>query len=144
MRVLPSTLLLAALLAVASCASHAPPASPAAVTPSPQVAQQSIDLVHNVLLLQPPPPATVDELYDVYLIVSERAATGEISPGWTAYIYVNYYRDMVRDRPDGKPRRSHDEVHAEVDRYVEFFYIRKRPEARPSPFGSWIWQVRPQ
>jgi hypothetical protein len=103
----------------------------------------AIMTVHAVLLLPPPPEPLIGELFDYFEILSARAATGEIPPLWAAYLYVNYYRDLVRDRPDGVPRRSLEEVGRELDASIEFFYIRKRPEARPSPVGAWVWQAAP-
>lgn len=109
----------------------------------PGVAHATIRRTHALLLLDPAPEPLVPELFDFYLILSERAATGEISAGWAAYFYVNYYRDLWRDRPNGRPRRNRDEVQAELQRQVDFFYVRKRPEAVPSPFGAWVWQALP-
>jgi hypothetical protein len=109
----------------------------------PGVAHATIRRTHALLLIDPAPEPLVPELFDFYLVLSERAATGEISPGWAAYFYVNYYRDLVRDRPTGQPRRSREEIATELQRQVDFFYVRKRPDAVPSPFGAWVWQALP-
>ncbi|MBI3785500.1 MAG: hypothetical protein HY270_19075 [Deltaproteobacteria bacterium] len=108
------------------------------------IAAKTILATHRVLLLVPPPAEMISELYDFYLIVSERAATGEISPRWAAYLYVTHFRDMARDRPQAVPRRSREELRRELEENVEFYYIRKRPEAEPAPFGAWVWQAAPQ
>ncbi len=84
--------------------------------------------LHRALLLQPPPAALVPELYDVTTILAERAAAGEISWNWSAYLYTSYMRDAVGARPKGEPRRSPDEVRAAVDQSVRFFSIRRRPD----------------
>jgi hypothetical protein len=84
--------------------------------------------VNRQLLMQPPPDALVPELFDLVTLVSSRVATGEISLNWVAYIYTTYQRDMVEERPGGTPRRSLEEVRAEVDKLVRFYAIRKRPD----------------
>jgi hypothetical protein len=111
--------------------------------PSPSVAQQTIRHVHQVLLLDPAPPEIEAELYDYFLLISERAATGEISPWWAAYLYTSYYRDMLRDRPKGEPRRTREELRAHLQAEVDYYFIRKRPDAAPSPFGAWIYEAIP-
>lgn len=115
---------------------------PPAWTPS--IAHITIRHVHEVLLLRPAPPEIEPELYDFYLLISERAATGEISAWWAAYLYTNYFRDMMRDRPAGIPRRTREELRAHLQRQMDYYYIRKRPEARPSPFGAWIYEAVPK
>jgi len=105
--------------------------------------REAIVTVHAVLLLPPPTDPMIDELFDYFELLSVRAATGEIDAHWAAYLYTNYYLDILRDRPEGVPRRSIDEMQQSIDADVEFYYIRKRPEARPSPIGAWVWQVAP-
>jgi hypothetical protein len=85
--------------------------------------------VNRQLLMPPPPDAFVPELFDLVTLVSSRVATGDISLAWFAYLYTTYQRDMAEQRPDGTPRRTRDEVQAELDRLVRFYAIRKRPEA---------------
>ena len=85
--------------------------------------------LHRTLLMSAPADALVPELFDVMTALSSRVASGEISLDWAAYLYTSYQRDLVRDRPDGSPRRSPDEVAAALQRQVEFFSIRKRPDA---------------
>ena len=68
------------------------------------------------------------ELFDLVTLVSSRVATGEISLNWVAYLYTTYQRDMIEQRPTGTPRRSIDQVHAELDRLVRFYAIQKRPD----------------
>jgi len=86
--------------------------------------------MNRYLLMPPPADAQVPELFDLVTQLSSRIATGEISLNWAAYIYTTYQRDMIQQRPDGLPRRSSDEVGAQLARYVEFFHIQKRPDQR--------------
>jgi hypothetical protein len=85
--------------------------------------------VNRQLLMPPPPDALVPELFDLVTLVSSRVATADISLNWIAYLYTTYQRDMVDQRPTGTPRRTLDQVQTEVDRLVQFFAIRKRPDA---------------
>ena len=84
--------------------------------------------LNRQLLMPPPADALVPELYDLVTLVSSRVATGEISLNWVAYLYTAYHQDMVRQRPTGVPRRTLEEVRAELDRQVAFYAIRKRPD----------------
>jgi hypothetical protein len=104
---------------------------------------EAVVTVHAVLLLPSPPDALIPELFDYFEILSQRASTGEIAANWAAYLYINYYRNLVRDRPDGTPRRSVEEMRRDLGAEVEFYYIRKRPGAQPSPIGAWVWQAAP-
>jgi len=90
--------------------------------------RESVARFNRMLLMPPPADAIVPELFDLVTALSSRVATGEVSLDWAAYIYTAYQRDMLRDRPDGVPRRSAEEVAAELRRYLEFFSIRKRPD----------------
>jgi hypothetical protein len=92
--------------------------------------------MNRYLLMPPPPDSQVPELFDLVTQLSSRIATGEISLNWAAYIYTTYQRDMVQQRPDGVPRRSSDEVGAQLARYVEFFHIQKRPDQRGVTVGD--------
>ena len=83
---------------------------------------------HRLLLMPPPTDALVPELFDLTTALAERGASGAISLNWSAYIYSSYYRDLLRDRPDGTPARATPQVAAEVDRYVEFYALQKRPD----------------
>jgi hypothetical protein len=83
---------------------------------------------HRLLLMPPPPDAMIPELFDLITLLSERMASGAISLNWGAYIYTSYARDMVRDRPDGSPAHTQAQVESELDRYVEFFSVRERPD----------------
>jgi hypothetical protein len=76
-----------------------------------------------------PPDAMVPELFDLITLLSNRIARGAISLDWGAYVYTSYVRDMVRDRPDGSPVRTTAQVASELQRYVEFYSLRKRPDA---------------
>lgn len=85
--------------------------------------------MHRMLLLQPPNDLLVPELFDLITAVSPRVSTGEIDWPWAAYVYNSYERDLVRDRPQGVPRRTMPEVEAEVQRYVEFYALQQHPGA---------------
>ena len=84
--------------------------------------------VHRWLLMPPPPDALLPELFDLTTALAARSAAGAVSLNWSAYIYSSYYRDMVRDRPNGTPARTAAQVTAEVDRYAEFYALQKRPD----------------
>ncbi|HWP64891.1 MAG TPA: hypothetical protein VNO26_03140 [Candidatus Limnocylindria bacterium] len=86
--------------------------------------------LHRTLLMQPPADVLVPELFDVVTLVSRRVATGEMSLDWAAHLYTTYVRDLQAQRPKGVPRRTPDEIRAEIDRYVAFYAIRKRPDVR--------------
>lgn len=88
------------------------------------------------LLMPPPPDALVPELFDVVTLVARRVATGEISFAWVAHLYTSYQRDLALERPSGQPRRSTDEVRAQIDRYLEFYAIQKRPDASGVTVGD--------
>ncbi len=90
--------------------------------------RQAVLRMHRMLLLNPPPDVLVPELFDLVTAVSRRVASGEIDYNWAAYVYNSYERDMVRDRPQGVPRRSVPEVEQEVARYVQFYALQKRPD----------------
>jgi len=92
--------------------------------------------VNRVLLMPPPGDPLVSELFELLMQLSSRVESGEVSPNWAAYIYTVYQRDMARDRPDGLPQRSSDEVAAELAGYVEFFHVRKRPDATGVSLGD--------
>ncbi len=119
-----------------------PPAD-LATPPASTVAHETIRTVHQVLLLPSAPPQLIPELWDYYLLLSERAATGEVSPGWAAYLYTNYFLDFMQERPHGVPRRSREEVRNHLQASIQYYNIRKRPDARPAPFGHWVYQVIP-
>jgi hypothetical protein len=86
--------------------------------------------MNRYMLMPAPDDALVPELFDLVTQLSSRVATGEISLNWAAYIYTAYQRDMIQQRPDGKPRRSPDEVGVQLAHYIEFFNIQKRPDQR--------------
>jgi hypothetical protein len=85
---------------------------------------------HRLLLMPPPADALVPELFELTHLVSRRVASGEISFAWVAHLYTTYHLDLVTQRPTGTPRRTSDEIQREIDRYVQFYSIRKRPDAR--------------
>jgi len=84
--------------------------------------------VHGLLLMPPPPDPMVGELFDFMTLLSYRAATGAVSLNWAAYLYSNHVLDLVRDRPSGTPRRTREELAAELERDATFFALRKRPD----------------
>ena len=92
--------------------------------------------LNRYLLMPPPPDVYVPELFDLVTALSSRVATGEVSLNWAAYIYTAYQRDMVQQRPTGRPRRSMDEVNAELGRYIQFFAIQKRPDQQGVTVGD--------
>jgi len=92
--------------------------------------------LNRYLLMLPPPDVYVPELFDLVTALSSRVATGEVSLNWAAYIYTAYQRDMVQQRPTGRPRRSMDEVNAELGRYIQFFAIQKRPDQQGVTVGD--------
>jgi len=94
--------------------------------------------VNRALLMPPPADPLVPELFELVTQLSSRVESGEVSPNWAAYIYTVYQRDMVRDRPDGMPRRSSEEVAARLAEYVEFFSLRKRPDAPGVSLGDFF------
>lgn len=83
---------------------------------------------HRLLLMPPPPDALVPELFELTTALAQHGASGAISLNWSAYIYTSYYRDLVRDRPTGDPARTSEQVAAELERYVEFYALQKRPD----------------
>lgn len=117
--------------------------TPTPAAPTPSLAHVTIQHVHDVLLLEPAPAPLEGELYTYYLLISERAATGEIPPWWAAYLYTSYFRDMLRDRPSGIPRRSREDLKSHLQAEIDYYYIRKRPGAQPAPFGAWIYEAIP-
>ena len=99
-------------------------------TTDPARKQAVVAGLSRALLLEPPPDALVPELFDVVTVASRRVASGEMSFDWLAHCYTTYERDLLAQRPSGMPRRSLDEVQAEMDRYTAFYAIQKRPDAR--------------
>src|SRR5262249_2453740 len=83
---------------------------------------------HRSRLMAAPPDPYVPELFELVTQLSNRVATGEIALPWAAYVYTAYERDLERDRPTGEPRRTPDEVKAEIARVQEFYHIQKRPD----------------
>jgi hypothetical protein len=90
--------------------------------------RQLLEQIHRRLLMPAPPEAFVPELFDFATVLSSRVANGDVSLNWAAYLYTNYWRQLGQERPSGTPRRSKDELQAILDRQVEFFAIRKRPD----------------
>jgi hypothetical protein len=89
--------------------------------------RQTIARLHRQLLIAPPADALVPELFDFVAALSGRVASGEISLAWGAYLYTSHYRDAVA-RPESAPRPTAEQLAAEIQEGVEFFYLRKRPD----------------
>lgn len=91
--------------------------------------REMVARVHRQLLLMPAPDVLVAELYDFVTQLSARVASGEISLPWSFYLYTTYLQDLRRDRPGGEPRATRAEIEEVLDRGVEFFHIKQRPDA---------------
>lgn len=98
--------------------------------------RQVVGTMSRMLLMPVPPDGQIPELFELVTLLSSRTARGEISLGWSAYIYTSYVRDMARDRPSGVPARTPVEVAAELERYVTFFAIQKRPDVAGVTFAD--------
>ncbi len=83
---------------------------------------------NRYLLMPPPDDALVPELFDLLTQLSARVTTGEVSLNWAAYVFTAYQRDLVQQRPAGLPRRSAADVGMELERYLQFYSIQKRPD----------------
>jgi hypothetical protein len=94
--------------------------------------------MNRALLMPPPPDALVPELFDVVTDLSSRVATGEVSFEWAAWIYTTYQQDMLRDRPNGTPARTADQVQTELARLRDFYAIQRRPDARGVTVGDML------
>jgi hypothetical protein len=84
--------------------------------------------LNRQLLMPPPRDALVPELFDLVVAMAPQMESQNVSPAWASYVYTSYQRDLVRERPDGTPRRSLQEVQAALDAYVEYFRLRARPD----------------
>ena len=83
--------------------------------------------VHRVLLMRPPPDAMVGELFDVLTLLGQRMAAGTVPLAWGAYLYTGYVRQLMGERPDGRPARTLEEVQTVLDREVAFYAVGRRP-----------------
>ena len=92
--------------------------------------------IHGQLLMPPPDDRLVPELFDFSTALSSRVATGEVSIAWAAKLYTEYQRDMLLQRPTGEPRRTPEEVGAEVQRLVTFYAVQKRPDVEGVRVGD--------
>lgn len=90
--------------------------------------RDAIARMQRLLLLQPIDDVYVPELFDLLTAVSGRVSSGEIDLPWAAYVYTSYQRDLVLQRPGGRPRRAAAAVEAAVREYVEFYRLEKRPD----------------
>jgi len=98
--------------------------------------RQILSQIHSSLLMPPPDDRLVPELFDFSTALSSRVATGEVSIAWAAKLYTEYMRDMVLQRPNGEPRRTPEQVQAEVQRLVTFYAVQKRPDAEGVRIGD--------
>jgi hypothetical protein len=85
--------------------------------------------IHRLLLMDPPPDELVPELFEVLKVLGERTARGDVSPSWSAYLYTDYLRRALAERPDAQPPRNPGEVTAALDEEIRFYSIRHRPDA---------------
>jgi hypothetical protein len=85
--------------------------------------------VDRQLLMPAPDDALVPELFDVVVALAPRMESGAVRPSWGSYLYTTYERELRRDRPTGRPRRTSAEIETVLDGYVEFFRIRADPRA---------------
>ena len=83
--------------------------------------------VDRQLLMPAPEDALVLELFDFVVALAPRMESGAIDPAWGSYLYTTYERELRRDRPAGRPRRTPAEIATVLDGYVEFFHIRADP-----------------
>lgn len=83
--------------------------------------------MHRLLLMSPPPDALVPEMFEVITLLGQWTASGEVPFAWGAYIYTDYFRTLLAERPDGTPPRSPEEVRTALDRVVAFYTVRRRP-----------------
>lgn len=90
--------------------------------------RRTVTRLHRTLLIAPPPEALVPELFDYVTQLSARTASGEISWAWGSYLYTSHLRTAIA-RPDGAPRASVEQLAAEIQEGVDFFYLQQRPDA---------------
>ena len=98
--------------------------------------RQAIAHLNRMLLLEQPRDPLVPELFDLLTALSSRVATGEINLNWAAYVYTSYQRDLIRDRPDGQPRRTSADIETAVAEYVRFYSLQQRPDEAGFGLGS--------
>jgi len=89
------------------------------------------------VLMPPPSDAIVPELFDFTALLAARMESGDVSSDWAAYLYTSYQRDLVRERPDGSPRRSAPAIAQALAESMAFYRIEKRGDAPPPPAGVW-------
>lgn len=89
------------------------------------------------VLMPPPSDAIVPELFDFTALLAARMESGDVSSDWAAYLYTSYQRDMVKERPDGSPRRSAPAIAQALAKSMEFYRIEKRGDAPQPPAGVW-------
>jgi hypothetical protein len=94
--------------------------------------------IHRQLLMPPPDDRLVPELFDFSTDLSSRVATGEVSFAWAAKLYTEYERDLLEQRPTGQPRRTPEQVEAELERLLAFYAVQKRPDAEGVRVGDLV------
>jgi len=83
--------------------------------------------MHRALLMSRPPDAVVPELFDALTVLGQRMTAGTVPLAWGAYLYTGYFRQLIEQRPEGRPARTFDEVRAALDREAAFYSVGARP-----------------
>lgn len=84
--------------------------------------------LNRQLLLTPPEDRFVPELFDFLVALAPHVESGAVSTAWSSYLFTTYQRDVTRDRPDARPRRSSADVDAVLGEMLQHYALR---EARP-------------
>jgi hypothetical protein len=92
---------------------------------------QIISGVQRQLLLAPLDDPFVPEMFDVLVALAPQMESGTVSPAWASFIYTSYERDLAKERPTGKPRRSRVEIDRALGEMVAYYDIRANPRAAP-------------
>ncbi len=95
------------------------------------------------LLMAPPGDVFVPELFDFLVALAPRMESGAVSAAWGSYLYTTYQRELLEERPAGRPRRPAVEIEPVLDGYVEYFSLRADPnDPRPDPAADAFEAVR--
>jgi hypothetical protein len=95
--------------------------------------QAVLDGLNRQLLMAPPAPGLVPELFDFVVALAPRMESRVVSPAWGSYLYTTYQRDLTAEPAGSRPRRTPAELDAVLDRWIEFYQIRANPRlGRPS------------
>jgi len=87
--------------------------------------------VHRQLLMAPLDDTLVAEMFDVLSALAPQMEAGTVSPAWASYIYTTYARDLTKERPTGRPRRTHVEIDRTLAAMVAYYGVRTNPKASP-------------